>query len=188
MKTDVPQAIHQDDWHFRGARLLVDLLRHDLTPREFKIAEVILQLTYGWKRETVIIPELRYFEKLTDIGTSDVTKVLKSLHRRRVIRVQRSGGFIVYGLNPDAEVWKAMPWATTAEIVHTQNTLREVNGLEPLLMDSDSPVSFFKKEPRTDSGRRTGNLPVGKPTGERVGSPKGELIAIDPNDEFPNLD
>lgn len=180
MKPDKPAEPVIDQWRFRGANLRLELLRHDLTAREIKIAEVILQASYGWHQESVIIPELKYFTRLTDITESNVVKVLKGLHRRRVIRMQRTGGHMTYALNPNPENWKALPWATSAEMGETLNLLREVNGLDPIHFNSEPALSFFKEAPDAKkAGAKTVNLTTVKTKIE-------EMVETE-NPEFPNL-
>ena len=81
-----------DEWRARGAILRMQLRRHDLTFRELQIADLILDKSYGWHRVDIVFPQLRYFTDLTGIGQPDVVKVLKTLHARRVIRIQTIKG------------------------------------------------------------------------------------------------
>ena len=129
---DKCQAAKRDEWRVRGAALRMHMRRHDLTFRELLIAELILDKTYGWQQESVCIPLLRYFTDLVGIGQPDVVKVLKTLHARRIIRIQTVKGLPNYSVNPNSESWKAMPRVSTATMQATLNLLREVNDLDPI--------------------------------------------------------
>lgn len=109
--------------------IALELRRHDLTFRELQIAELIMDKTLGWQRQEIIIPQLRFFTDLTGIAQSDVVKVLKTLHARRVIRIRKVKSLPTYSLNLDSESWKAMPRVSLAAIQEANNLLRECNGL-----------------------------------------------------------
>lgn len=138
--------VKADEWRARGAILRMELRRHDLTFRELIIAELILDKTYGWQREDVVFPTLRFFRDLTGIGEPDVVKTLKCLHARRVIRIHTVKGRHVYSINPDSEVWKAMPRVDRQTMQSTINLMREHNGLEPIHIEQEA-VENFKVRP-----------------------------------------
>jgi len=170
-----PAAI--DSWRLRGSVLRMELRRHDLTHRELQLAELILDKTFGWQRQTVIIPQLRYFRELTGISESDTVKVLKTLHARRVIRIVTEKGHPTYSLNEDSDAWKAMPRVSKETMHSTNNLLRETNGLPPLDLLKDGEQSFFKGKPDTKNfGAGIGKSPIGVPMSKPT-----------ENDEFPNL-
>lgn len=135
-------AIQNDEWRARGAVIRIHLRRHDLTYRERQLAELILDKTYGWQRSEIIIPALQFFTDLTGIDTKNVTKVLKSLHGRRVIRIRTEKGQHVYSLNPDSESWKAMPRLTTSGMQTAMNLLREINGMAPISAEYEAAQNF----------------------------------------------
>ena len=167
-------ALARDEWRARGAVLRMHINRHDLTFREQTLASLILDKTYGWQRESVVFPQLRYFTELTGIGQPDVVKVLKTLHARRVIRIVTLKGQLNYSINPDTEAWKAMPRVSTATMQATLNLMREINGLEPIHVEEEAELDF-KDCPTTGKAcPKIGNFSIGKPTAEQTG-------------EFPNL-
>lgn len=171
-------AKKRDDWRIRGAVLWMQLGRHDLRPRELQIAQFILAKTYGWHRDAVVIPQLRFFRQATGIGEPDVVKVLKSLHARRVIRIQTVRGQHTYSLNPDPETWKALPRLSTPDMVSSDNVLREINGLEPMANHAEGGISFFKPQPGAKKrAADIGSLPIGRQMGD----------AMSGENEFPNL-
>ena len=180
MKTD-PKLCEQcpmaarDEWRARGAILRMQLGRHDLTFREQVIANLILDKTYGWGREAVVFPQLRFFTDLTGIGQPDVVKVLKTLHARRVIRIVTVKGQPNYSINPDTEAWKAMPRVSTSTMQATLNLMREINGLDPLHVEMEAELNFKIGPSNKKITSEIGDLPMCSP------------MCL-PTDEFPNLD
>ena len=132
----------RDEWRARGAIIRMELGRHDLTFREMILANIIVDKTYGWQRTDVVIPRLRYFRELTNIGEPDVVKVLKSLHRRRIIRVVTVKGQPTYSINPDTDAWKANPKTDKSTMQSANNLLREINGLEPIHIEQEAELNF----------------------------------------------
>ena len=142
-------ARQRDEWHVRGARLRLELRRHHLSLCEMIIAELILDKTFGWQREAVVFPALRFFTDFTGIRESDVVKVLKSLHAMRIISINRIKGAPNYAIREDTESWKVKPRATIATMSRTQNEMREWNGLAPLEVVEEA-VENFKNGPQTN--------------------------------------
>lgn len=160
------QTTEEQKWRVLGAVLRMELRRHDLTFREQKIAELILDKTYGWHRTEIVFPQLRYFSDLTGIGEPDVVKVLRTLHARRVIRIHTNKGRAHYSLNADTEAWKAMPRISRATMQSTVNLMREQNGLEPMTLDQEALLNF-KHLPRAKNFTAViGDSPMSEPTGE----------------------
>ena len=162
---DCPGSV-MNIWRLQGSALRTELRRHDLTFRERLIAELILDKTYGWQRREIVFPQLRTFKDLTGIGEPDVVKVLRTLHARRVIRIQTVKGHPTYSINPDAESWKALPRLDKQTMQSTINVMREHNGLELMPMDQEAALNF-KNCPHTNFPAAViGNLPMGEQTGE----------------------
>jgi len=159
-----------DGWRVRGALLRLELRRHDLSFREMIIAELILDKTYGWQRAAVVFPQLRYFTDLTGIGAPDVVKVLKTLHARRVIRIQTIKGRPNYSLNPNTDDWKALPRVDKATMQAMINLMREQNDLEPIHIEQEAALNFKNHSQAEKPAAGIGDLPMGEQT-----------------DEFPNL-
>jgi hypothetical protein len=170
---DCPMGV-RDEWRKRASLLRLELLRHDLDLREFKIANLILDKTFGWQRDEVVFPQLRFFTDFTGIQPSDVVKVLKSLHARRLISITTKKGQPHYAINPDPDRWKALPRTTTETIQATNNLMREINGLEPLPIEMEAQLNFKIRPFPKKTGAKTGDLPMCEPQCLQTG-------------EFPNL-
>jgi len=165
-----------EQWRLRGAALRMELRRHDLTFRELQVAELILDKTFGWGRAEIVFPSLQYFVDLTGIGKPDITKILKRLHARRILRIQTVKGRPTYWFNEEPGTWGAFPRVTKEDMQRTLNLLRENNGLEPVQLIREAESNFFRVEPITKIfGAGVGK----KPTGELTAEPMGE---------FPNLE
>ena len=166
---------HRDDWRARGAVLRMEMRRHDLTYRELLLAELILDKTYGWNRADVVFPQLRFFTDLTGIAETDVVKVLKTLHARRVIRIITVKGRPTYSINADTEAWKAMPRVSKDSMQATISLLRELNDEAPIKVEQEAALNVKKLPNAKKPSAEMGNLPMCQPTGDHT------------TDEFPNL-
>ena len=158
----------QDEWRVRGAILRMEMRRHDLTFRELQIAEVILDKTYGWQRKEIVFPQLSFFTDYTGISDSDVVKVLKSLHARRVIRIVTAKGRPNYSINADTEAWKALPRVSKATMQRTMNVMREQNGLEPLHLEQEAALNFKNGAHTKIFDAEIGKLPMLPPTAQHT--------------------
>lgn len=167
-------ALVQNDWRIRGAILRMEMRRHDLTFRETQIAELILDKTFGWQRREVVFPQLSFFTDLTGIRESDVVKVLKRLHARRVIRIVTVKGRHTYSINDDTESWKAMPRVSSATMSKTINLLREHNDMHPMTIEQEATLNFKIRAVTENSAAETGEKPI------------SELLSDDTGD-FPDL-
>jgi phage replication O-like protein O len=166
-------ASKRDEWRVRGALIRMELRRHDLKHREMMIAELILDKTYGWHRDEIMITHLRHFTDLTGISESDVVKMIKSLHARRVIRVRTKNGQPHYSMNADSEAWKAMPRTDRDTIQRTLNVIRESNGMPRLNAEEDATLNFKNRPAAKKITADLGKKHMGAETGDQ--------------DEFPNL-
>ncbi|HXI70291.1 MAG TPA: hypothetical protein VNN22_08035 [Verrucomicrobiae bacterium] len=167
----------KDEWAARGAILRMEIRRHEFTLRELLVTELILGMTYGQQLDSVVIPDLSYFDDILGISDTDVVKILKKLHRKRVlyIREHRSSSKLHYSINANTEAWKLDPRTEKSDMQRAINRLREWNGLEPINIEQEAALSFFKS--RHDAKKivaEMGDLPMGEPTGQHT-------------DEFPNF-
>ena len=65
------------------------LRMYDLTERERRVSEVIIDFSFARGRESAVIPELQAFVDLTGLDKGDVSRALQLLEARGI--VQRSG-------------------------------------------------------------------------------------------------
>jgi len=183
-KTETPQrevcvdcpARLFETWRLRGAALRMEMRRHDLTFRELQVAELILDKTLGWGRADIVFPSLQYFVELTGIGKPDITKILKRLHARRILRIQTVKGRPTYWLNEDPGTWGAYPRVTKEDMQRTLNLLRENNGMEPIHIIREAEANFFRVQPAAKNFAAA----VGKnPTGDETAGPTAEFPTLD---------
>ena len=159
---------HQVDvWHQRRSLVRRELRRHHLSQRELALAEIILDMTLGWTRESIIIPQLQCFTDLTGISRPHVTEGLQDLHAMRIIRIITDKGQPTYSIREDTENWKVKPRVSTSAMSGSINLVREWNALAPLPAPLEA-IANFK------------NGPDAKKTGASV--PESVVT-----DEFPHL-
>ena len=111
------------------SQLTSELRRHQLCLTERMIAEVILDLSLGWDRPDVLIPQLKMFTSLTGISVPHVHGAIQGLHLKRIIRVVTVKGQPTYSIRTDVENWKVAPRASQEAISEALSLLRELNGL-----------------------------------------------------------
>jgi hypothetical protein len=144
-------ALHPN-WHQRRAMIRLELRRHHLSERERHLAEIILDLTLGWERESIVIPQLQCFTDLTGIGRSHVSEGIADLHAMRIIRVVTHKGQPTYSIRLDAENWKVKPRVPLAVMAGSLNLVREWNDLPPLSEPLESIANFKKYHPAKKTG------------------------------------
>ena len=137
-----------ESFHRRRANIRRELRRHHLSERDRHLAEIILDMTLGWQRPSIIIPQLQCFTDLTGIGKSHVSEGLSDLHLMRIIRLTTYKGQPVYSVREDVENWKVKPRVSESAMVGSINLIREWNGMEPLPTPLEA-IANFKTGPQT---------------------------------------
>ncbi len=135
-----------DGYRQRAATIRRELRRHHLSERERHLAEVILDMSFGWQRDSVIIPQLQCFTDLTGIGRTHVSEGLNDLHLMRIIRVITEKGQPTYAIREDVENWKVKPRVSESAMAGTINLVREWNNLAPLVAPLEA-IENFKQLP-----------------------------------------
>lgn len=135
-----------DAWHKRRSTIRRELRRHHLTQRELALAEIILDMTLGWQRESIIIPQFQCFTDLTGISKSHVSEGIADLHAMRIIRVITEKGQPTYSIREDTDNWKVKPRVSESAMSNSINLVREWNALPPLVSPLEA-VANFKSRP-----------------------------------------
>ncbi len=128
-------------WREKVAWLRMELRRHKVTDTERRLAEAILDTSYAWGRETVMVPELKFFCSLTGMEKPHVHEAIAGLHLQRIISVRTLKGQIHYSVRLDTESWKVTPRELMQDMGDRLNQLRAINDLPPFTTESKS---FFK--------------------------------------------
>ena len=129
--------------------------RHQITDRERRVADFILDKSFGWGRPCVIVPQLKFFTSYTGISVPNIHEALSGLHLKRIIRVVQVKGQMNYCIREDTENWKVSPRVSLHAIAETESLLRELNGLPPLPRTQEELPDFFEQQPspRTKLGK-----------------------------------
>jgi phage replication O-like protein O len=142
-KVCVDCGTHEADaWHLRRSTIRRELRRHHLSQREMALAEIILDMTMGWQRESIIVPQLQCFTDLTGISKSHVSEGIADLHMMRIIRVITDKGQPTYSIREDIENWKVKPRVTERAMCNSINLVREWNALPPLTEPLEAIANF----------------------------------------------
>ena len=139
-------APDSDAWHKRRSTIRRELRRHHLTPRELALAEIILDMTLGWQRESIVIPQLQNFTDLTGILKPHVSEGISDLHAMRIIRVITMQGKPTYSIREDTDSWKVKPRVSQQTMASSINLIREWNGLAPVPAPLEA-IANFKSKP-----------------------------------------
>lgn len=126
---EVCPMVSLDGWRMRAARMRDELRRHKISDTERRLAEAILDITFGWGRAEVMVPELKFFSAMTGMEKPHVHEAIASLHLQRIIRVVKLKGQLHYSLREDSDNWKASPRELMQDRDERLNHLREVNEL-----------------------------------------------------------
>ncbi|HEY3661455.1 MAG TPA: replication protein [Candidatus Udaeobacter sp.] len=82
------------------------LYMYNLTERERRVSEVIIEWSFGRGRETAVIPEHQAFVDLTGLHKSNVSRTLELLIMRRIVQVRGPQDAREYSFLPAASYWQ----------------------------------------------------------------------------------
>ena len=123
-----------------GRALLKDVRRLDLNYREYQFAEMILELSYGWGMESVIIPKLEIFSALTGVAKPHVSTNLNAMIEMGLLEVRKTTNGIRYSITTNRNHWRCRPKVSSAAVIEAITTVKMFNHLdgEPAAANEDS--------------------------------------------------
>lgn len=83
------------------------LARINLSAYESRVLWVIFRQTYGWHKKQDAI-SLGQFEKRTGITRQHITRTIKSLEKRNIIKVSRTNRVTMYQVQKNYELWNGV--------------------------------------------------------------------------------
>lgn len=125
---DCPASL-LNDWRQRGLKIRHELRRHKISDTERRLAEALLDITFGWSREEIMVPQLKFFCAMTGMEKPHVHDAISGLHLQRIIRVRTVAGQLHYSLREDSENWKATPRELMLDRDERLDQLRVINGM-----------------------------------------------------------
>jgi phage replication O-like protein O len=148
--------------HFRQIErfLKSELRRFDLSHRQQTLAEVLVELSYGWANKSVRIPKLDMFEEMTGINRANTHRALQDLHTRRILTVEIKDGVPEYTINPNPETWQAAPRLARVRIRNAKELLKSYNGQADELDPSSAAARKALAAELNLSGHGNGSAPV----------------------------
>ena len=120
--------------------LVNHLRRHHLSLRELLIAELIVDISYGWGLRAVRIPVLEDFTDLCGIDRPNVHRTLQALEEVHIITRSELDGMIRYEIQPDPEMWKVRVRVFPATVRRAEEKLRALNSIYSHLEAEALPV------------------------------------------------
>ena len=131
-----------NDFMRRAARMRRQFRRFHLGDQNRLVADLLLDLTFGWRQESIVIPNLNCFCDLTGIGKPHITETLQELHLMRIIRIVTVKGQPTYSIREDIDRWQCKPRTTEADMRRSVNLIREWNGLPPAAAVLETLANF----------------------------------------------
>lgn len=106
--------------------------RFDLTDRERRVAEMVLDLCTSLGIRSVSIPKLELFASLTGMTKGNVSSTISSLDEIGVITVDHSPGGPRYSVNPSVNDWKLRVRVSRDTYRQTLSLIMESNHIHPV--------------------------------------------------------
>ena len=134
-----------------GRALLKDVRRLDLNFREYQIAELILELSYGWGLESVIIPKLEIFTALTGVAKPHISTNLNAMIEMGLLEVRKTTEGPRYAITTNRNQWRCRPKVSSASVIDAITTIKMFNRLDDAALppsaneDSQGCPHFFKE-------------------------------------------
>ncbi len=113
-----------------GRSLLKDVRRLDLNFREYQIAEMILELSYGWGREWVIVPKLDIFTALTGVARPHVSTNLAAMIEMGLLVAEKTETGMRYSITTDPNAWRCRLKVSRDAVREAITTLKIYNGMD----------------------------------------------------------
>jgi hypothetical protein len=114
---------------------------YNLTPREKRVGEVIIEWSFGRGRDSAVIPDHQAFVDLTGLHKSNVSRTLELLVMRRIVQVRGPQDAREYAFLPAASYWReAKPLFDPQRAIDRAAELDRINGqmkLEPSVEEAD---------------------------------------------------
>jgi hypothetical protein len=120
-----PIAIQLRDiakWVSLLTRKCLTLCQFELTPRDLKLALVVICLTYGRGRREVWLSEDKILPALTGIRADNLPSAFARLDKYNIVKRERRGSGYWYRFQPNAKKW----WAPQSKDLAR---IREISGL-----------------------------------------------------------
>lgn len=158
------------------------LWMYDLTERERRVANVIIDFSFKRGRECAAIPHLQMFVNLTGLDKGDISRAMQRLDDRGIVQISGPRDARVYAFIPSARFWMDRKPLYDVELaIETERELARINslpaGYEPTgqgtLLPADEPglAEGTAMAARDDAlAGSVGDSPIGKsPTTAGVG-------------------
>jgi len=127
LSSEVQQKLQRQAF---GRQLLNDVRRLDLNFREYQMAEIILELSYGWGLECVVIPKLEIFTALTGVAKPHVSTNLAAMIEIGLLAVEKTVVGNCYRIVPNPDSWRCRPKVSRAAMADAITMLKIFNKLD----------------------------------------------------------
>ena len=114
------------------------LRMYDLTERERRVADVIIEWSFGHGRESAVIPELDAFVDLTGVHKGNVSRALQRLVDRGIVQISGPRDARCYAFIPSAAFWKERrPLYDLERAIARASELERINGQRQLPLPTE---------------------------------------------------
>jgi hypothetical protein len=168
METDeMKKQLSLDDYQRAGREVLRELSRHDLTPRQMKVALALLEFSLLDGRRSTRLPSVESLAQLSGLRISHVTEAVEALRLCRIVDVKESHGWREYTVQADTAVWKVRPFVARERMREVVLLIREANcELGGIKVEKEIPENF---RAGTAAIKAAFYFPVGKLAGKPTG-------------------
>jgi hypothetical protein len=106
------------------------LRMYDLTDREKRVSEVIIDFSFKRGRENAVIPRLQLFVNLTGLDKGDISRALQRLEDRGIVQISGPKEARVYAFIPSARFWmERKPLYDVELAIETERELARINAM-----------------------------------------------------------
>lgn len=108
--------------------LKLELRRFKLSHQEHVIAEIIVELSYGWGNKHVAVPKIEFLSEISGLARPHVASTISRLNLMRIVTGEKINGIMHYLVNPNSDTWQATPRTSRARIKNAIDLLKPANG------------------------------------------------------------
>jgi len=127
-----------------GRELIREIRRRKLGKVEYALAELLVEISYGWGRMEVIVPELDLFGVLAGVARPHISTNLAALIEMHLLDVSKTPTGPSYRINPNPREWMCAPRGVSrSQVREAMIKLRVFNHFEDAGSQGDAP-HFFK--------------------------------------------
>ena len=130
-------------WWIKAATTRLEFMRFKLNDSERRMGDAIILITYCQGRESIMVPDLKFFVALVGMEKPNVVTAIHGLRLQRILSVTTDRkGQRHYRLNPDSSTWQSTPRELMDDRDDRLKQLRRLNNIT-----EEGAPNFFEQKP-----------------------------------------